>query len=107
MMGSDWSNDGTRLLLVRGYSIGTDAARPVIVPADGSSLGVEIPYTGSLSEGCCAFFEWAPDDSVILGRPADGSGRPGQQVLIDPNAHAHRTAPWTSTSDPAWQRRAP
>jgi Tol biopolymer transport system component len=107
MMGSDWSNDGTRLFLVRGYSIGTDAARPAIVPADGSSLGVEIPYPGSLVSGCCGYFEWAPDDSMILGRPADGSGRPGQQIIIDPNSHAHRTAPWTSTSDPAWQRRAP
>jgi Tol biopolymer transport system component len=107
MMGSDWSNDGTRLFLLRGYSIGIDAARPAIVPADGSSLGVEIPYPGSIIGECCGYFEWAPDDSVILGRSADESGRPDQQIIIDPEALTYRTAPWTSTSDPAWQRRAP
>jgi hypothetical protein len=107
MMGSDWSNDGTRLFLVRGYSIGIDAARPAVVPADGSSLGVEIPYAGSLVGSCCGYFEWAPDDSVILGRSTDDTGRPDQQVIIDPAALTYRTAPWTSTSDPAWQRRAP
>ena len=106
-LGSDWSNDGTRLFLMRGYSIGIDAVRPVVAPADGSSMGVEIPYGGSLVEACCGYFEWAPDDSVIFGRPADETGAPGQQIIIDPVARTSRTAPWTSTSDPAWQRRAP
>jgi hypothetical protein len=106
MMGSDWSNDGTRLFLLRGYSIGVDAVRPVVVPTDGSSLGVEIPYSGSLIEECCGYFEWAPDDTSILGRPAGATGRPEQQVIIDPTTGTHRTAPWASTSDPAWQRVA-
>jgi hypothetical protein len=106
MFGSDWSNDGTRLFLLRGYSIGIDAVRPAVVPTDGSSLGVEIPYAGSLIEECCGYFEWAPDDTVILGRPTDGEGQPLQQVIIDPTTATHRTAPWASTSDPAWQRVA-
>ena len=106
MMGSDWSNDGTRLLLLRGYSIGVDAVRPAVAPTDGSSVGVEIPYGGSLIEECCGYFEWAPDDTRILGRPTDATRRPGQQVIIDPTTATYRTAPWASTSDPAWQRVA-
>jgi hypothetical protein len=105
--GSEWSNDGTRLLILRGSTPDFEDVRPVVVPADGSSIGIEIPYEGVITGECCAVFEWAPDDSKILGTPSDGSGQPLQQVLIDPATGESRPAPWTSTSDPAWQRVAP
>jgi Tol biopolymer transport system component len=105
--GSDWSNDGTRLLMLHGYASDYDEVRPVVVPADGSSLGVEIDQSISVLEECCAFFEWSPDDSTILGTPADAQGQPGRQVIIDAATGEIRAAPWDSTSDPTWQRLAP
>jgi Tol biopolymer transport system component len=106
--GSEWSNDGTRLLMWRGYTPTFDEdVRVAVVPADGSSPGTEIPYAGIINAGCCAAWEWAPDDSKILGTPIDSNGEPLQQVIVDPVARVIATAPWTTTSDPTWQRLAP
>ena len=106
-LGSEWSNDGTRLLVLRGYTPDTKDVRPVVIPADGSSLGVEFRKTGPLNEGCCPSWEWSPDDTSILGMPVHESGEPGQQVILDVATGRFDAAPWTSTSDPTWQRLAP
>lgn len=105
--GSEWSNDGTRLFILRGYTPFMDDVRPAVVPADVSSVGVELPYPGSINQECCSSWEWAPDDSVLLGTPTDAVGRPMPQVLLDPQTGGLRKVPWTSTSDPTWQRVAP
>jgi dipeptidyl aminopeptidase/acylaminoacyl peptidase len=102
-----WSNDGTRLLLIRGYSGGVDQARPVAIPVDGSGTGIEIPYPGGMENTSPSDWEWAPDDSVILGTPADASGNLLDQVLLDPVGGTSRTLPWASVSRPSWQRLAP
>ena len=104
--GPTWSNDGTTLLIVRGYAPGYEDVRAVVIPSDGRSTGIEIPYDGVINGECCAAFEWAPDDSKILATPSDIDGAPLQQVIIDPRTGASQTAPWTTTSDPAWQRTA-
>jgi len=105
--GPQWSNDGERLFIVRGYASGQEDVRPVVIPADGSGTGIEIPYPGLINGGCCADWEWSPDDSLILVTPTNGLGRPMQQVIVDPVMGTVRPAPWTSTSDPTWQRLAP
>lgn len=105
--GSDWSNDGQRLLVLRGYSAHFEDVRPAVVPADGSSFGIEIDPPINVNAQCCAFFEWSPDDSMILGTPADARGESMQQVIIDARTGEITTAPWDSTSDPTWQRLAP
>ena len=46
-----WSNDGTRLLVIRGYTGDTAQARPVAVPVTGSGFGIEIPYPGGIGVG--------------------------------------------------------
>ena len=102
-----WSNDGTRLLAIRGYSGGMDQTRAVAVPVDGSGTGIEIEYPSAIQAGCCSAWEWAPDDSWILGTPMSGSGAALDQVLLDPVAGTSRTPPWTSASQPSWQRLAP
>jgi hypothetical protein len=100
-----WSNDGTRLLAIRGYTNGVDQARPVVVPVDGSGPGVEI---GSASgTGGVSDWAWAPDDSSILGTPTDASGNVLDQVILDPVTRTTRTLPWASVSQPSWQRLAP
>jgi Tol biopolymer transport system component len=105
--GSDWSNDGTRLLVFRGFTPDYQDVRPAVVPVDGSSLGIETDRQVAIVEGCCPFVEWAPDDSSILVTPADALDRPAQQVIIDPMTGETRVAPWDTTSDPTWQRLAP
>jgi dipeptidyl aminopeptidase/acylaminoacyl peptidase len=105
--GSAWSNDGTSLLIVRGYAPAYEDVRAVVIPADGRSTGMEVPYDGSINGECCAAFEWAPDDSKVLATPSDIDGAPLQQVILDPLPGVSQTAPWKTTSDPTWQRKAP
>ena len=102
-----WSNDGTRLFIARGYGPFLEDVRAVVIPADGSSMGLELLYDGLNGSECCASVLWAPDDSAILISPTDALGVPKQQVIVDPGGGAARTAPWASSSDPAWQRVAP
>ena len=102
-----WSNDGTRLLAIRGYTGDVAQARPVAIPVDGSGTGIEIPYPGGMENTSPSNWEWAPDNSSILGTPADTSGALLDQVLLDPVKGTSRTLPWTSVSQPSWQRLAP
>jgi Tol biopolymer transport system component len=105
-MSPAWSNDGTKLLVIRGYSGGYEEGVAVAVPVDGSSPGVEIDFPGVINAECCSTWEWAPDDSMILGTPTDVTGRRLEQVLLDPVAGSYRILPWTTTSYPSWQRLA-
>lgn len=102
-----WSNDGTKLLAIRGYTHAWDASVPVVVPVDGSGFGVEIGDRGVLDGNCCSVWEWAPDDTVILGTPAGGQGQHLDQLLLDPLAGTSTAVPWTTASRPTWQRLAP
>ncbi len=102
-----WSNDGTRVFAVRGYTGGEEATRLVSIPVDGSGPGIEITYSGPIEGAAGSFWEWAPDDSLILGTPSNASGAFLNQVLLDPVAGTSRTLPWTSVSQPSWQRLAP
>jgi hypothetical protein len=101
-----WSNDGARLFLLRGYTSEFADVRGFVLPADGSSVGIEVAPAGTLVTGCCAAWMWSPDDSQILGRLAGPDGSPLQQLIIDVATRQVRSAPWPSTSDPAWQRLA-
>jgi Tol biopolymer transport system component len=101
-----WSNDGTRMLVIRGEETGSGNGRPAVVPVDGSGYGTEIPYPGGMSTTDTADWTWAPDDSSILGTPSDTSGTRLDQVLLDPVNGTIRTPSWASVSQAAWQRRA-
>ena len=105
--GSEWSNDGTRLILVRGYSPLYEDVRLAVVPADGSSTGIELRDPEKLNRECCIALEWAPDDSWILATPSGVDGAPLQQRVIDPRTGASTPAAWRTTSDPTVQRTAP
>ena len=100
-----WSNNGTRLFAIRGYTGDSGQARPVAVPVTGSGTGIEIPWPGGgIGAGTVSDWEWAPDDTSILGTPTDDIGRTLDQVLLDPVAGTSWTAPWGSVSQPSWQR---
>jgi dipeptidyl aminopeptidase/acylaminoacyl peptidase len=102
-----WSNDGTRLLAIRGYTDLFEAAVPAVIPVDGRGTGTDIEAPGVANGSCCSAWEWAPDDSLILGTPTDSSGAFIDQVMLDPVAGTSRTVPWRSVSLPSWQRLAP
>jgi Tol biopolymer transport system component len=100
-----WSNDGTRLAVVRGYATKNQDIALAVLPADGSGVGIE---TNRGLTGCCdTVYAWAPDDTSVLMSPEDLAGRTKPQLLLDPVTGASRPAPWAATGDPAWQRVAP
>jgi hypothetical protein len=99
-----WSNDGKRLFVIHGYGPDNKDVRPAVVPADPSGVGTDVSYPGTIQGACCLTSQWAPDDSSILVTPMDESSNPLPQIIIDPVAATTRPAPWTTTSDPSWQR---
>jgi hypothetical protein len=103
-----WSNDGTKVLVIRGNEIdGSGTARPAAVPVDGSASGVEMPFPGGMGTDLTAAWEWAPDDLSILGTPTNESGAVLGQVLLDPVNGTFRTLDWSSANEPSWQRIGP
>jgi dipeptidyl aminopeptidase/acylaminoacyl peptidase len=102
-----WSNDGTRLVAIRGYTGQYEESVAVALPVDGSDFGVEFDTTGAIALDCCPAWEWAPDDSQILGTPTDVAGQRLNQVLLDPVTGGSKTVSWNSTSHPTWQRLNP
>jgi len=102
-----WSNDGTRLLAIRGYTGYAEGSVAVALPADGSGVGLEFDTRGPMALSCCTAWEWAPDDTSILGSPTDAAGQPLAQVLLDPVTGKSAAVPWSSSSQPSWQRLAP
>ena len=102
-----WSNDGTRLAIIRGYGPSSEASVVAVVPADEGGLGIETdPILLAGWEGI-PDLEWAPDDSSILLTRYDANNEPTQQVLIDPRTGAFHETSWQTVSRPAWQRVAP
>ncbi len=100
-----WSNDGTRLVVTRGYAEDESDNVLAVVPADGSGPGRE--STRGLAGCCDTDAGWAPDDQSILALPLDPNGSPTQELLVDPATMHTKPAPWTSNSVAAWQRAAP
>ena len=101
-----WSNDGTRILAIRGYSDSYDGAVAAIIPVDGSGTGIEIDYSGISAPVCCPEWEWAPDDRSILGLAPNAQGG-ATQILLDPLAGTATAVRWSTSSLPTWQRLAP
>ena len=103
-----WSNDGTKVLVIRGPEVNSaGTARPAVVPVHGSAVGVEIPYPPGVGADPTLAWAWAPDDTSILGTPTGASGIVLGQVLLDPVKGTGRTLGWSSVSQPSWQRIGP
>jgi Tol biopolymer transport system component len=103
--GPEWSNDGTRLAIVRGYSASGDGDVVVaVVPADGGPAGVATAR--SILASWPAGIAWAPDDTAVLVTQPSTAGPTATPLLIDPQTGAARPAPWMTSSEPGWQRLA-
>ena len=103
---ASWSNDGRRLVGVRGYTGDYGDTRGTVVPADASGPGIEMTWPAGFNLDCCNGWAFAPDDSFILGLPTTASGRPAQQLIVDPATGVMSEARWAATSNPAIQRLA-
>ena len=102
-----WSNDGTRIFTVRGYTADYRDVRGFVQPADGTDPGIEVAPSGSVENECCAAWSWSPDDRFLQGRPVAYSAARAPQILIDVEHRKVVPTPWLTTSDPTWQRLAP
>jgi WD40 repeat protein len=104
--GFAWSNDSSRLLIIRGYTGEYDQTRSVVAPADDSGTGTEVSYPTSINAACCSTWQWAPDDSFVLGTPTTLDGLAMQQVILDPRSGQIRAAPFATKAEPSIQRLA-
>jgi WD40 repeat protein len=89
-----WSNDGNRLIVVRGYGGDHGSTRAAVVPSDASGIGDEFTVPANGTAGCCDAMAWAPDDSFIVGIPTDDTGAAQPPVLLDPATGSAKTPPW-------------
>jgi hypothetical protein len=105
--GQAWSNDGSHIVIGRGFGPeGTSNA--VVLPIDGGSPGIDIACPQAVTSGrCWGDWEWAPDDTALMGLVADADGQPLRQVLADAQTGVRTEVPWAAISPPSWQRRAP
>ena len=103
---SDWSNAGTRLVVVRGDGADGTGERVAIMSVAGDAPPVEIACEPTGDNKCVDEWVWSPDDTVLLGVTTldDGSTR---YQLADPHTGQVTPTDWTGTGLPTWQRSAP
>jgi Tol biopolymer transport system component len=101
---SDWSNDGTRVVVNRVYSDGRFAQSVIVTPA-GHAAPLELAC-GAESH-CPNGWYWSPDDTQLIGvidDPVILQGEDVQYVTADPTTGAISPLEWTGGPDLAWQR---
>ena len=103
---SDWSNDGTRLVVVSGEAADGTGERVVIMSVAGDAPPVTIPCEPTGENKCADGWIWSPDDQLLVGilTGEDGSVR---YSFADPETGRITPTDWTGTGDPDWQRSAP
>ena len=103
---SDWSNDGTRLVVVSGEAADGTGERVVIMSVAGDAPPVTIPCEPTGENKCADGWIWSPDDQFLVGilTGEDGSVR---YSFADPETGRITPTDWTGTGDPDWQRSAP
>ena len=109
---SDWSNDGTRLVVVQGGSRAGTGGRVEIVPVNGGRA-VEVWCEAGDSAACPAedalgrvTWTWSPDDQFLLGSLMLEDPT-FQYVIVDPSTGRITQTDWSGDGTPAWQRAKP
>lgn len=100
-----WSPDGTHLAVFRWRVVdGHGADRWVaVIPADGSSAGVDGENLVNAGGSADWMTTWSPDGRQVLAVNTVTQ----QAVSIDPTTGKTTTMPWSSSQLPTWQRLAP
>lgn len=104
MRSSDWSNDGTRIVVNRMYSDGRFGSSVIITPA-GHAAPLELACSAEMH--CPASWYWSPDDTKLIGvidDPAVIQDQNVQYVVADPTTGAVTPLEWTGGPHVAWQR---
>ena len=103
---SDWSNDGTRLVVVSGEAADGTGERVAIVSVAGDAPPVEMACEPTGENKCADGWIWSPDDTMLLGVTTAADGSTSYQ-LADPDTGQVTPTDWTGTGPPSWQRSAP
>jgi hypothetical protein len=101
-----WSNDSTRMVLVRGYAPDGAIERTVVVPIDGSGGAVELVCPTLSVANCGDGWSWSPDDGSLLGG-LDMDTPSARYLIADPATGRVTEMPWTANGEGSWQRVAP
>lgn len=110
---TDWSNDGTRLLIEGCYADPADDTAECVtgysvVPVDGNGSAVELDVPAPYRAAENTWHVWAPDDGAILTVAVDFEGRPTSTPLLwDPLTGRSRAWAGPTAGRPSWQRLAP
>jgi dipeptidyl aminopeptidase/acylaminoacyl peptidase len=110
---TDWSNDGTRLLIEGCYADPADGTAECVtaysvVPVDGNGSAAELDVPAAYRAAENTWHVWAPDDGTILTVPVDFAGIPTSTPLLwDPLTGRSRAWPGPTAGRPSWQRLAP
>ena len=105
---SEWSNDGARLVMVRGNET---AQQALVVPMTGDAHAVEITCDLADVSGCPESagglaWIWSPDDTVLFGTLSTDDGSK-TYYLADPESGRITPTALAGTGEPDWQRSAP
>ena len=103
---SDWSNDGTRLVVVSGDAPDGTGERVEIMSVAGDAPPVTIPCEPTGDNKCPDSWIWSPDDQYLVGVTTADDGSTQYQVA-DPETGQLTPVDWTGTGLPSWQRSAP
>jgi hypothetical protein len=103
---SAWSNDGTRMVLLRGVDGGA-REESVVVPTEGDGPTVTLVCGAGQDVACPGDWVWSPDDTALLGAVIENDVVTGY-VAADPATGAVTALDWPGDSTMlSWQRRAP
>lgn len=100
-----WSNDSTRMLILRGYASDGSDDRIAAVGLDPTTRSVELDCGPLGLATCDGGWTWSPDDTQLLGVVDEGVG-PDRYLKADPGTGIVTEAPWSATGHPSWQRIA-
>ena len=103
---SEWSNDGSRLVVIRGQSGDDTRASMRVVSVQGDAAPVELMCDANTDGACPNYWEWSPDDTMLLGATTDERGVLHFH-LADPATGRITATSWTGGGAATWQRTTP
>ena len=94
--GSAWSNDGTRLFILRGYGPAYEDVRPTVHPRGWQRASASRSrMTGRSTASAAPTSSGRPTTPGSSPRRRHELGHPQPQVIIDPQTGTSEPAPWT------------
>jgi Tol biopolymer transport system component len=109
---SEWSNDGTRIVVTHQDQTDGLSERVLIADVDGTARPVRLTCNVSGPEACAPqtnfgniVWTWSPDDTLLLGNWQDTGI--DMSFIADPETGQITPAAWNAAGPASWQRLAP